>query len=135
MGSPGHGLALPNPPKGDEVEQEVIIYRLKADQDQKVCVICHQEEWWVLHYIDQKKLVTADDIYKDSECGDIAMYLALHQLVTRNLIEGLSPYDERSKGHNHHQMQFRRAMNDQAMLFSHAAERMAKDWDADEVTR
>jgi|GEM_PF-5681055 len=86
-------------------------------------------KWWVLHYIDQKKLVTADDIYKDSECGDIAMYLALHQLVTRNLIEGLSPYDERSKGHNHHQMQFRRAMNDQAMLFSHAAERMAKDWD------
>jgi hypothetical protein len=90
-----------------------------------------QLKWWILRYIDQKKLVTADEIYKDSRCGDIAMYLALHELVTNNLIEGLSPYDDQSKGRNHHQMQFRRAKNNEAMFFSAAAEEKAEEWDPD----
>jgi hypothetical protein len=88
-----------------------------------------QLKWWILHHVDKKRLITADDIYKESECGDIAMYLALHELVVNNYIEGLSPYDERMKGRNHHQMQYRRAMNSAAMFFSHAAEGMAKRWD------
>jgi hypothetical protein len=91
----------------------------------------NQLKWWILHYIDKKKLVSADDIYKESQCGDIAMYLALHELVVNDLIEGFSPYDDRSKGRNHHEMQYRRAMNNAAMFFSHAAESMSQRWDPD----
>jgi len=94
-------------------------------------------KWWILTYLDKHTHATADELYEHSECGDMALYLALHELVIRDLIEGMSPYDVRRTG-NHRDWQYRRAMNNQAMFFTAAAESMSwnpKEWDDDDESR
>ena len=92
----------------------------------------HAEEatslkWWILRRL---KLgpVNADQIYEESECGDTAMYLALHELVINNLIEGISPYDEECPL-KHTQMRYALKGNQAAEFFSAVSDDMAHDWD------
>jgi hypothetical protein len=56
---------------------------------------------WILQFVNDNSPVTADQIYEKSECGDIAMYLALHHLVTNGMIKGPSPYHEDQEGTKH----------------------------------
>jgi hypothetical protein len=53
----------------------------------------------IIPYIQQKGRATAHDIYKDLECGDIPMYLALHDLVKEKKIKGDDPYKELKSSH------------------------------------
>jgi hypothetical protein len=53
----------------------------------------------IIPYIQQKSKVTAQDIYKDLKCGDIPMYLALHDLVKEKKIKGDDPYKELKQSH------------------------------------
>jgi hypothetical protein len=88
-------------------------------------------KWWILRFIDEKKLVNADDIYKESRCGDTAMYLALHELVIDGLIEGTSPYEEKLEGTKHTEWLYRQAMNGVAMVHYQTAEALSQHWDPD----
>lgn len=88
-------------------------------------------KWWILDFVNKRLLVTADEIYKESECGDIAMYLALHELVTNGLIEGTSPYDESMRGTKHTEWEYSRSRAGAASFFSGVAVGMSKAWDPD----
>jgi len=54
----------------------------------------------ILNYIKRKKQVTMTDIYHDLQCGDIPMYLAIHDLVKEKKIEGDSPYEAKKGNHD-----------------------------------
>jgi hypothetical protein len=89
-------------------------------------------KWWILNYVDKRTSVTADDIYRDSECGDIAMYLALHDLVINGLIEGPSPYQEELRGTKHEYWIYKKALGGNAQFFTAVSRDMAKAWDPEE---
>jgi len=93
-------------------------------------------KWWILKRI-KFGSCTADDIYKESECGDIAMYLALHELVINSLIIGPDPYDRAEDTFNPHgghtKMRYKLAGSDAAIFFSDAAMMgQAELWNPDE---
>ena len=56
----------------------------------------------IMIYINRKLYASMDDIYRDLECDDIPMYVALHKLVQHNMLDGDSVYDpdHRGSGHN-----------------------------------
>lgn len=91
-----------------------------------------QLKWWILKRVKFGDC-TADDIYKESECGDIAMYLALHELVINNLIIGPNPYDREPGSFNAHgghtNMHYKLANNQAAHFFADSAKNMAERWD------
>jgi hypothetical protein len=51
----------------------------------------------VLEYLKNKGKATTSEIYQDLNCGDIPLYLALHDLVNEKKIKGISPYDEKAE--------------------------------------
>ena len=83
-------------------------------------------KWWILKRLKAGE-TTADEIYKDSECGDQAMYLALHDLIKNKLIVGPDPFE--NGGSNHNQWKYELAVNNSAEFFSDVAEYMAAKWD------
>jgi hypothetical protein len=91
-------------------------------------------KWWILNHVRENGMVTADEIYEESGCGDIAMYLALHELVTNKLLEGQSPYDDALKGTNHLDWFYSIAKNGDARFFADAARVSAGKWNADDWT-
>jgi len=84
-------------------------------------------KWWILHQLTISPL-NADQIYAQSKCGDIAMYLALHELVINGLVNGRSPYDSKVRAMRHDRMIYTLADNDAARFFSTQAEWMREDW-------
>lgn len=86
-------------------------------------------KWWILDHLRQGPS-NADVIYDKSQCGDTAMYLALHQLCVDDMIWGLSPYDEESP-HTHKEMVYSLQKNGAATFFADAAVEMAKHWNPD----
>jgi len=91
----------------------------------------HREEaaelkWWIMCHLRQGPS-SADVIYKQSKCGDTAMYLALHQLVMDGIIIGLSPYDEESPK-DHREMRYTLSRTSAAAFFSDAATWMSESW-------
>jgi len=85
-------------------------------------------KWWIMKEI-AKRPMTADDIYKESECGDIAMYLALHELVNTGILLGISPYDV-SAPNSHKDMHYKLSDAGSAQFFTGAAEHVCA-WDSD----
>lgn len=88
-------------------------------------------KWWILNHL-QKGPCDAQTIYELSECGDQAMYLALHELVNNKLIEGLSPFDTELRGTSHREWVYWLADNDSAKFFAGASISMSERWDPDE---
>ena len=48
----------------------------------------------ILTHLEKYKKATTDGLYRELNCGDIPLYLALHDLVNEKKIKGISPYDE-----------------------------------------
>jgi len=46
---------------------------------------------WILGFVRVRGNASADEIYTLSECTDLAMYVALHELVKSGLIHGVDP--------------------------------------------
>lgn len=86
-----------------------------------------QLKWWILHRLTVGP-VNADQISRNSKCGDIAMYLALHDLVINNLVHGVSPYDTSAIAARHNELEYTLRDNDAAKFFSSAAGVMHELW-------
>jgi hypothetical protein len=48
---------------------------------------------WILGFVRVRGSANADEIYKLSECTDMMMYTALHELIDSCLISGADPKD------------------------------------------
>ena len=113
------------------IDEEAFMSDYKAGEN---AAEASQLKWWILKRIKFGDC-TADDIYKESECGDIAMYLALHELVINKLIIGPDPYDGNDDAFNPHgghtNMHYKLANNDAARFFTDTATFQAESWDPD----
>lgn len=85
--------------------------------------------WWILSRLRMYGEMNASQIYMQSECGDQAMYLALHRLVKAKLISGFSPYDERCQDSTHRDWVYRLADRTGVNAISRVACVKAQSWD------
>ena len=96
---------------------------MDPDCDREAVVL----KWWILSRL-LKGETNADQIYMESECGDQAMYLALHRLVKSKFVVGISPYDESIHGLTHRGWMYRLADNASAKRLAEIAVLKAVSW-------
>jgi DNA-binding PadR family transcriptional regulator len=96
---------------------------MDADSDREAVML----KWWILSRL-LKGEMTADQIYKESECGDQAMYLALHRLVKSKFVEGQSPYDD-DNDMTHKRWRYRLSDTAAARRLANIAVIKARHWD------
>lgn len=83
----------------DKVADATTSFLFKQDNTPENRAEAEQLKAKMIPYIQQKGKATAHDIYKDLKCGDIPMYLALHDLVKEKKIKGDDPYKELKPSH------------------------------------
>lgn len=91
-------------------------------------------KWWILNHLRVHGAATADEIYEKSGCGDIAMYLILHELKVLGLIQGPDPYDEEMRGTKHTDWLYTLGAGSGAKFFAAMSAEMSKDWDPEKWT-
>ena len=90
----------------------------------------HSLKWWIIWRLDWESM-NADEIYGESGCSDIAMYLALHFLVEEGIIRGPSPYCETCPI-DHRLMEYSIVRNPKTKVFIKAAVELGLKWSSSE---